>query len=1035
MLNNKILNKKSLTTAAAALAAVSVGAQINNNTVHADTIQDVNNDVNNAKQALAQGQANNAQIDQAKSEAAAIPASAASKQNDIANDSQAVSSSATQVTKASSAASSAANEVAKAQEDRDAAKSSAQPVQDAANKANSTASSAASDVKQAQNASSAASQAVVNNQKATETTKQDLAKTVDDYNTQVNKINDLNTQITQTTNDAKALDTQVADAQKAQAQSQAKADNAYQALTQAQAKYNDAKKAYGDKAAALDETNSKIANETQALDANKADLEKLNQNLVALQNALSQAQKDYDDANKANSEATTRLNDLTAQANELQNKLVAAQSELNSAKQALNDAETADDDQIVLSDTYKNNVKTMHDMQGHDSAKFYDLDESDSTWAALRKEASDTSWALSHFKDNEADEKENVDLYNVTPQQQLRLTLYAARLINNVRMQLGTPLITVNSDAIEMAKEIADGYNADNRTNPDGQHHDNRAINQVSADWGISHGKAMTTGGDIDQYIEDMSGFYPGYDMVEGNDYQSSGFTTTGYGPEDQQHISMNKLKSYIYYNLKQMILEPDEWGHMRSITAALGPDADSAKRGPVYFGFSTNYKEGLGGGSTHFIFIPDFFVQKDSKFNKNATVEVPSTSDLSSDVNAKQGNVDSINNDIKNTALNIDQANSNIADAQNKANDANSRIADNNAKISTTNNSIAGVQDKIDANNSKLNDLNALKKALQDDSPVLYQMYVETGDALKTAQTNSDAANSDLASKKTATNKTTVARDNAYKILAAEQSALKTTTDKANADSAKKTELVKTLANLEKQAPILVKAANDAAANLDKANKALDDAQAKADKANADLKKAQAVVDAKQAVLNEAKAKADAANKALDEAKSNAANAQAQLDSDTAALAALNNRLDELNSFLATASYANIDALQARVKAAQEAQAELAKRNQIKVSGNKVTISTPYIKQPTGFMVVGEHKIPVVVENGETIPLKEVNGRWIPITIEEAERSIAQENATSSNNTLPQTGSNTSNNVIILALGAVLSLFGLGLGRKKRED
>ena len=1032
MLNNKILNKKSLTTAAAALAAVSVGAQINNNTVHADTVQDVNNDVNNAKQALAQGQENNAQIDQAKSEAAAIPESAASKQNDIANDSQAVSSAANTVTKASSAASSAASQVQKAQDDVNTAKSSAQPVQKAASDANSTASSAANDVKQAQEASSAASQAVVNNQKATETAKQDLAKTVDDYNTQVNKINDLNTQITQTTNDAKVLDTQVSEAQKAQAQSQAKADSAYKALTEAQAKYNDAKKAYGDKAAALDETNSKIANETQALNANKADLEKLNQNLAALQNALSQAQKDYDDANKANSEASTRLSNLTAQAAELQNKLVAAQSELDSAKQALNDAQTADDDTIVLSDTYKNNVDTMRSMQGHDSAKFYDLDESDSTWAALRKEASDTSWALSHFKDNKADEKENVDLYNVTPEQQLRLTLYAARLINNVRMQLGTPLITVNSDAIEMAREIADGYNADNRTNPDGQHHDNRAINQVSADWGISHANTMTTGGDIDQYIEDMGGFYPKWTLDEGNSYKESGFIADHTKSND---ISMNQLKSYVYYNIKQMILEPDEWGHMRSITAALGPDADDAKRGPVYFGFSTNYKDGMKGGSTHFIFIPESYVEKDSKFNKNATVEVPSTSDLASDVNGKQDNVDSINNDIKNTNLNIDQANSDIADAQNKANDANSRIADNNAKISTTNNNIAGVQDKIDANNSKLNDLNALKKALQDDSPVLYQMYVEAGNALKTAQNDSDAANNDLASKKTATNKTTVARDNAYKVLAAEQSALKITTDKANADSAKKTELVKTLANLEKQAPILVKAANDAAANLDKANKALDEAKAKADKANADLKKTLAVVDAAQAVLDEAKTKADAANKALDEAKANAANAQAQLDSDTAALAALNNRLDELNTFLATASYANIDALQARVKAAQEAQAELAKRNEIKVSGNKVTISTPYIKQPTGFMIVGNHKIPVVVENGETIPVKEVNGRWVPVTLEEAERSIVQENATSSNNTLPQTGSNTSNNVIILALGAVLSLFGLGLGRKKRED
>ena len=937
---NKKLQKFSIRKLSVGAASVLIGISLvsmrDNNTVHAasnvNTVQTQSNDLQSAEDALRQGQENNAQIDQAKQDQASLPQDITNKNKDITQDKQNIDQTKQDQQKSQDTANKAQDSLSNAQKAQDEANKAAQAAQNTANKANSDLNQAKDNAKTAQDNANKANDGVKENQKSQDQTKADLENTVNDYNTQVNKINDLNSQIAQTTKDAAALDTQVGEAQKAQDEAQAKADSAAQALADAQNKYNEAKKAYGDKAQALDDTNKKIDSETASLNKNTDQLNSLNDNLNALKEALSKAQNDFDAAQAAKTEATQRLNDLTTQAQQLKSNLTAAQSDLAKAKQALNDAQTAQDDQIVLSDTYKQNVETMRGMEKIDNdtytqpwvTNFDDLDDNNATWAALRKQASDSSWTLSHFKDNEADEKENIDLYNVTPEQQLRLTLYAARLINNVRMQLGTPLITVNSDAIEMAREIADGYNADNRANLDGQHHDNRAINQVSADWGIKHGKSMTTGGAIDQWIEDMGGFWPGYTLVENTDYHSAGFTTTGYGPEDQRHVSMNQLKSYIYFDLKRMVLEPDEWGHMKNITAALGNDAIDAQRGPVYFGFSTNYKEGLNGGSTHFILIADRYVQKDSKFNKNATVDVPSVSDLTNDVNSKQDNIDSINNDIKNTNLNIDQANSDIANAQDKANDANSRIADNNTKIASVNSSIANTQAKIDANNSKLNDLNALKKALQDDSPVLYQMYVEAGNALKTAQNNSDDANSDLAAKKTATNKISASRDNAYKVLAAQKSNLETVTKKANSDAAKQIELTKTLDNLKKQAPILADAVTKASADLASAQEKAIAAQKIADDANKALAEVKANAAAKTADLEKAQNVADNAKAALKKANDAVTSAQTKLNADTKALKGLQDRLNEVNNFLATASYADINALQARVDEAKRALAAM---------------------------------------------------------------------------------------------------------------
>src|SRR5699024_5729459 len=100
--------------------------------------------------------------------------------------------------------------------------------------------------------------------------------------------------------------------------------------------------------------------------------------------------------------------------------------------------------------------------------QFEDYQEQDNDWnketsRQLSKKIysfSQEAKQLNQYKHNNSEKDVMVDINNMTPEQQKELTLFAADLINQIRQQAGTPLVTVTPGSIELGKKIIkEGYN------------------------------------------------------------------------------------------------------------------------------------------------------------------------------------------------------------------------------------------------------------------------------------------------------------------------------------------------------------------------------------------------------------------------------------------------------------------------------------------------------------------------------------------------------------------------------------------------
>src|SRR5699024_469858 len=149
------------------------------------------------------------------------------------------------------------------------------------------------------------------------------------------------------------------------------------------------------------------------------------------------------------------------------------QAAADKTQAALNDAETAlknaQSKTQQLSDQLQS-VNTITLPNGYIQAlkQFEDYQEQDNDWnketsRQLSKKVysfSQEAKQLNQYKHNNSEKQVMVDTNNMTPEQQKELTLFAADLINQIRRQAGTPLITVTPDSIELGKKIIkEGYN------------------------------------------------------------------------------------------------------------------------------------------------------------------------------------------------------------------------------------------------------------------------------------------------------------------------------------------------------------------------------------------------------------------------------------------------------------------------------------------------------------------------------------------------------------------------------------------------
>ena len=195
------------------------------------------------------------------------------------------------------------------------------------------------------------------------------------------------------------------------------------------------------------------------------------------------------------------------------------------------------------------------------------------------------------YKSNEVDKTRNIDIRNLTYDQQLELTQFAADLINQVRKQYGSPLVTITKDSLKFANTVvrrdeANGYQMD-----DG--HDVKVINEVAREFGL------TTGGKL-QFYENLFSYGMNDDEYE-NEYKHLGVNA------DQFYTkTMDEAKATIYKSLTAFLMNGYEWQHARS---TVGYRNESA-----YFGLAIGH--GLAVGKVHFELVRPNYIDDPSKFD-----------------------------------------------------------------------------------------------------------------------------------------------------------------------------------------------------------------------------------------------------------------------------------------------------------------------------------------------------------------------------------------------------------------------------------
>lgn len=784
-----------------------------------------------------------------------------------------------------------------------------------------------------------------------------------DYKAVMDKVAEAQRTINHAQEQTNSLHQQVTEANKTQQKAQAAADKAYQEYQDANAKYNEANKAYTEKTQALDDANIRlhVAN-TEKNDQTKK-LNELQQDLTGYQTELATSKTAYNTAIKNLTAVNNKLGELTNKQNDLSKELASAQAAYDEANKQFGQVSAAANNLIILPQVYKDNVAKMYQILQKDTTENPSIytgqsavEKLDSEYIRLRREASDTAWASNYYTSNPADKDIMIDLDNMTDAQKLEMNIYAISIINNLRKQLGTKQLTLNTDAMKVANEIASEYNKDGRSNGDDKSHDARAINAVSGNWGIIQSNDMRTGKNNPsdskprQYLENLYSFYTHATMTNENatTAQSRGHWTIKYS-QTPHVISLDDLHHNIYNDIKGFIANPDEWLHMSSITNTLNKQRfPKISNAPQYFGFSLSTLPNDPNVSTHFIIINDTFINNNSKFNKNANVTIPDASQAKETMNTVSNKLKNVNNTVAqaNDELNGLVNNKNIYTRQMNQGQLNVEQAQN--QVDQTVNSIKNAQESLDNANKDIKTYSVLQANLNDQlSSLLDALTMARVDNNAKQQANAIAQANLAKAKKNLTDKLALEKEGTERVNKA-QLALPVFTEKANKLKAQRVQLEQNLTDTKHENQKLQ-------VKLDQAKEALTSYMSAK---KLDLNKAsqahQAYLDTKDTLDKLTKEQSNV-EQTLTNAKKALKDNQDKINRLHLAIESNNTQMKDLENQIADAQIviknSNLDELNKEVANAEQALADAKKKNSdaISINGKHASISTIDLNKTTG--------------------------------------------------------------------------------------
>lgn len=328
-----------------------------------------------------------------------------------------------------------------------------------------------------------------------------------------------------------------------QSQAQAAVNEAQGNVNQAQKAVAEATQIQSEKQTAVDTSAKEVETAKQGVvDAQATVAEKTDKVSQAGQTVETAKQNDVNlDADTKEAEINVEKADQAAQV--AKSEVATAKAKADETAQALKDAEFNHPTHVVMTDEFKNNLKQY--VFGSLSGEALN-DLVTKTIASEDESRKLNADYLSTFTPDTTGQK--YDVTNIPLELQTELSQYFAYLVNDVRQQLGTSKLVVNTDAIKFATLVAEKYD---KNHDPFSGHDNKAINEAAKEMGYWYNRKNKSNA-----YENLAGNSPdsAYDL------DSNGNSTYKIG--DKVELTKSELYKLVAENVNGFIYEGSSNGH-----------------------------------------------------------------------------------------------------------------------------------------------------------------------------------------------------------------------------------------------------------------------------------------------------------------------------------------------------------------------------------------------------------------------------------------------------------------------------------------
>lgn len=475
--------------------------------------------------------------------------------------------------------------------------------------------------------------------------------------------------------------------------------------------------------AAADATPDKIAQAQHSLDQANQEKTAAEAAVVTKQNDSDQKQAAY---NTAKSEAETAASDANAKKAALDAAKANEESKqavLTAAKQALhNAAHERNSNQIEIDSAFKTAINQAQD--------YFDQHHTLATAPQSIKDAIKNAGAglllQNRYHSNEADQRNVINMADITDTQKNDLRMYYLNLLNGIRHQLGYEPLEYNKSAMKLSDKVAQGYEEDN-WDSESRGHDVPALQAGYEDVGITRAYEEAMG-----YYQ--KGWVPDYDST----HQNPEGTYDQMSAPDLNVVTMDDVKNSLYGVVSNMLFndESSGWGHTLTLTH---PDSK-------YMGLSfSKYGDTL---VFHMNPVDPSYIDDSTKFNQNdnlpLTTSTGSHADLQAAVDAAQHDLADASAAVIAAQTAYDQA-SNDKTAKDQAASAAKNALDNaKAALQTAQRAVTADQTNIERLTNQLQSLQHPRQAVQDAQRALTSAQTDltnAQNALQALQPARDAA------------------------------------------------------------------------------------------------------------------------------------------------------------------------------------------------------------------------------------------------------------------------------------------------------